>query len=292
MGRQRLVPPIVIACTLSAMLACGRRDAPPSDTLARAPAAARDSTATIDWVSELGTLLVVPSDSEHTGIVLFPAAPDSRLVASAPLRLFSPSGDSLVTEARLVVSDSQVCGEAPTVHLRAGAPSAWAVGLVARAAAPIRTDSIEGLPPADSARLAADLARLASTLPTGPDSRFNGLPFVVLVARRFPVDGSEAVVAHLVRRLPQEATPLEEHTLVVAERPLQPAGNPSVLRHHRRSEGTEETADHFELLAALQVGDTTYLLLARERDASTTYEVLQRMKNGTWRARWTRTLAC
>jgi hypothetical protein len=292
MSRQRLVRPIVIACALSAMGACGRRDVPSQDSLPDTVATTADSADTIDWVSDLGTLLVVPSDSDHTGIILFPPAPDPRLIASAPLAFFSPAGDSLAASARLVVSDSQVCGEAPTIQLREGEVSAWTVGLMARAATPIRTDSIEGMPSADSARFAADLARLASTLPPVRESRFGGLPFVVLSARRFQTDDGHAVVAHLVRRLPQEATPLEEHTFVLAERPTLPPGAPYVVRHQRRSEGTEETADHFELLAVLSAGDGMYVLVAREREASTTYEVLQRTRNRNWRVRWSRTLAC
>lgn len=288
---QRLVRPALLACTVAAMLACGRREAPPNDTLAdsaRPVAAASESS---DWVTELGQLLVVPSDSDNTGVVLFPATPSQRLIASAPITLLSAAGDSATARATLVQSDSQVCGEAPTIRLSGVAPGSWSVGLLARSVVPLRMDSIEALPSADSARFAADLARLASALPTTRDSRFAGLPFVVLTARRFDAGDRKAVAAHLVRRLPQEASPLEEHTFVVAERPAVSPADAFVVSFHQRSEGTEETADHYEVLAAIRAGKTTFLLIARDREARTSYEVLERTQAG-WGIRWTRTLAC
>ena len=283
---------MLLACSVTAMLACGRRDAPPRDTVTASPRPAATSADSSDWAIELGPLLVVPSDSDHTGVVLFPATPSSRLISLSPLTLLSASGDSAVARASLVVSDSQVCGEAPTVRLNGAVPSAWSVGLLTRSAAPIRMDSIEALAAADSSRFAIDLARLASTLPTGRDSRFGGLPFVVLTARRFEARGQRIAVAHLVRRIPQEATPLEEHTLVVAERPATSSSEPYVVTYHQRSEGTEETADHYEVLAAVRGRETTFLLIARDQDARTTYEILERARAGGWRVRWVRTLAC
>lgn len=292
MCRRRLVRSMWLACTLSATFACGRRDAPPPDSVVNKPSTMAVASAPSDWVGELGALFVVPSDSENTGVVIFPASPSPRLVSSAPLTLLSVSGDSAAARASLVMSDSQVCGEAPTIRLPDSAPSTWSVGLLSRSATPIRMDSIEALPSADSARFAADLARLASSQPTPRDSRFAGLPFVVLSARRFEVRGQEMVVAHLVRRLPQEATPLEEHSFVIAERPASVPNGPYVVTYFQRSEGTEETADHYEVLAAIRGAETTFLLLARDQEARTSYEILERAKTGRWRIRWARALAC
>lgn len=291
----RLVRSLWLAVSLPlgavALLACDRRNASRSDSAADSARPAVASAVPSDWVSELGELLVVPADSENTGVVLFPPTPSPRLISSAPLTLLSASGDSAPARASLVVSDSQVCGEAPVIRLSGSVPSAWSVGLLARAAAPLRMDSIEALPAPDSARFAAELARLASALPTRRDSRFAGLPFVVLTARRFELPGQQTVVAHLVRRLPQEASPLEEHTLVVAERPVSSTNQPYAVTYHQRSEGTEETADHYDVLAAIRGGGTTYLLIARDQEARTSYDVLERSQSG-WRVRWRRTLAC
>lgn len=292
MCRQRVLRSPVFACIAAAMLACGKPDARPADTLTtRAPTVAVASDPS-DWVSELGALLVVPSDSESAGVVLFPAAPSARLISSAPLTLLSASGDSFAARASLVESDSQVCGEAPTIRLGDSVAISWSVALLPRSATALHMDSIEALPSPDSARFAADLARLASAQSPARDSRFAGLPFVVLSARRFETRGQQIVVAHLVRRLPQEATPLEEHSLIVAERAASARSEPFVVTYHQRSEGTEETADHFEVLAVIRGAETTFLLLAREQDAQTRYEILERTKAGGWRMRWSRMLAC
>jgi hypothetical protein len=153
-------------------------------------------------------------------------------------------------------------------------------------------DSIEALPSADSARLAADLARLASALPMQKTSRFTGLPFAVLGAHRFESNGRQVVVAHLVRRLNQEAAPLEERTLIIAERPSPAAkGEPYVVTHSLRSEGSEDTAEHFEVLAAIRGRQAPMLLLSRDQLSRTTYELLERADDG-WRTRWSRTLSC
>jgi hypothetical protein len=281
MGSLVLFPIVVL-------LACDRPPPPAGDSVAdTTPRRVVDRPA--PWVTELGPLFVVPSDSENTGVVLFPYAPSAQLISSAPLVLLSSSGDTTPVQASLVASDSRVCGEAPTIRLLGDTATAWSAGLRVRSFAPIRMDSIESMSPDDSARFAVDLARLASTMPVG-GSRFAGLPFVVLSARRFDVTGTEVVVAHLARRVPQEASPFQEHTLVVGERAS--AAEPFQLRHHRRSEGTEETVDHYDLLSAVLVGGTPFLLLSRDRDAQTVYEILQRAKTGEWRARWERTLAC
>jgi hypothetical protein len=151
-------------------------------------------------------------------------------------------------------------------------------------------DSIEALPSADSARLAAELARLASALPSRSNSRFSGLPFAVLGAHRFVMNGRQFLVGHLVRRLNQEAAPLEERTLVIAERAT--PSEPYTLTHSARSEGSEETAEHFETLAAVAGREFPLVLLARDQLSRTTYQLLERSGDGVWHARWSRALAC
>lgn len=291
MCRRRVVRSLLFACAVAAAAACDRRVASRSDSATDSAGQPATTDRSPDWVSELGQLLVVPSDSEQAGVVLFPATPSPRLISSAPLTLLNAGGDSVRARAALVISDSQVCGEAPTIRLTGAVPMEWTVGLLARSAQPLRLDSIESFPSADSARFAAELARLASTLPTQRDSRFNGLPFVVLGARRFESHGQQMLAAHLIRRLPQEAAPLEEHTFILAERPAPPKNERYLVTFHQRSEGHEETAEQFEVLSAIRASETTLLLLARYQEARTTYDILERQQTG-WRVRWTRTLAC
>lgn len=245
-----------------------------------------------DWSSELGPLLLVPSGSDNAAVILFPEAPSAQLTSSAPVTLLSANGDTAVTRVESLVSDSVECGDAPVVRFKGTVAPTWSVGLLARSARSLRMDSIEALPPADSARLAADLARLASALPMHRNSRFSGLPFAVLGARRFVTDGRQIVVAQLVRRLSQEAAPLEERTLVIAERPAGAAKRePYVVTHSRRSEGSEDTAEHFDVLAAILGRQSPLLLLSRDQLSRTTYELLESADDG-WRVRWSRTLSC
>ena len=293
MSRPRVIRLLVLSCVAAAAtaaLACDRREAgrpadSAIDTAQPVHVAKRPPT---DWATELGQLLLVPSDSDNAAVVLYPDEPTSQLIGSAPTTLISVSGET--TQVRLVPSDSQQCGDAPMVRLSGAAPAGWSIGLLGRSGALLPMDSIEALPSADSARMAADLARLASGLSTHRDSRFSGLPFAVLTAHRFSRDSRQFLVGHLARRLNQEAAPLEERTLIIAERSA--AGAPYSVTYSQRSEGSEDAAEHFEALAAVRGRRSTLLLIARDQISQTNYEVLERVPNGTWRSRWSRKLAC
>ncbi len=273
-------------------LACERRAAPPAgDTGAdttRPPVVAPAATGT--WAPELGQVLVVPTDSENAAAVVYPADLSALAITSGPMTLINAAGDT--TSVRVAAIDSQQCGDAAVVRLAGSDTAAWSVGLLGRSATLLRMDSIEAMPSADSARLAADLARMASAIRTERDSRFSGLPFAVIGAHLFVADGRKYVVAHLARRVNLEAAPLEERTLIIAERPANArADEPYVVGYSRRSEGTEDTAEHFDVLAAVQGRQSLLLLLARDQQAVTDYEILERT-NGKWHSRWSRKLAC
>jgi hypothetical protein len=259
------------------------------DTAAIAQAAAN---APQDWAGELGQLLVVPADSDNAAVVIFPDFPSPRLVASAPMTLLSAGGDTIVARGELVATESEQCGGAPLIQLSESVAASWSIGLLRRTAATLRLDSIEALPSPDSAQLADDLARLASKLSTDQESRFAGLPFTVLGAHLAEEQGRQIVVAHLVRRLPQEASPLEEHTLIIGERQSASDDAPWTTAYTQRSEGTEDSAEHFTILAAVRGSDRTLLLLARDQLERTRYEILERSPSGSWRSRWSRTLVC
>lgn len=279
---------------LGVALACDRRAAQSGEE----SAVARDSIATAaattasNWVAALGAMFVVPYDSQ-AGVVLFPDAPGPRLVASAPLRLIDAAGGTGDMPVSLVDADSGVCGEAVIVHLRDTSATPWTAGLLGSRAQPLRMDSVESFSAADSTYVVTELARLASTLPMRPESRFAGLPFAVLSARRFEVGARLVLVGHAVRRVPHEAAPVEEHTLIVAERDST-AGRraPFTLGFQLRSEGAEDAVEQYEALAVLSNDTGTWLILSRENDARTVYQILERARDGTWRARWSRALAC
>jgi len=275
---------------VAAAVACDRPEPPPAgDTVARAePQASPAPPAwTGSWAPEFGPILLVPSDADSTAILAYPESlPDG---GTGPVNLMSAGGDAVARDVTLSRLDSLECGGAPVVRLSAGTLGTWSVGMRASAQL-LRGDSLETLPRADSTRLVASLARLASTIGADQDTRFTGLPFSVVRARRYTIGNARLVAAHLVRRLPQEDSPLEEHTFLIGERSL--ATSDHALRFSERSEGTEETAEHFEILAAAHRDGITMLLIARDNAAGGRFEILERSTGGTWRVRWARPLSC
>lgn len=270
---------------------CDEKAAPPGDSVVAAAPQPEpiERSWTGSWAAELGDVLLVPSDTDNTAIVVYPDAPDAALLSAARLTLLTAGGEPALTAVSVLGTDTLVCGTAPVVRLSDGAFGTWAIGVAGNAGV-IRTDSVEAMVAADSARLVASLARLASAATGSAKTRYTGLPFTVEGARRFTVGQTRVVAAHLVRRLPQEASPLEEHMLVIAERPL--TSDTLRLTFSRRSEGTEETAEHFEVLSAVAGRNATFLLLARDTVSGTLYEILERDASGVWRVRWGRRLTC
>lgn len=284
----------LLVAAVCATLALGACDKPASqeagDTAApTAPLAAETPVSwTGTWAPEFGDVLVVPSDTDNTAIVLYPdGAPEA--LGTRRLNLFATGGDTAVAAITVSGVDSLECGGAPVVRLSGGAFGTWAMGLSVRDGV-LRGDSIESMAPRDSARLVASLARLASAIGASEESRFSGLPFAVARARRFTLGRTRVVAAHVVRKVPQEASPLEEHTFLIAERPVD--GDSLALRYHQRSEGTEETAEHFEVLSAIAGGPSMLMLVARDNVSGTRYQILERSAAGSWRIRWTRSLRC
>ena len=253
----------------------------------RAPAA--PPRVTSEWNAELGTLLVVPSDSDNSAVVLYPTGDDAA-TGSEAVTLVNGGGDTV--RATLTHTDSVECGDVPMARLAAVPAGTWSIGMGRHPAPLVHVDSIESLPSADSSRLAADIARLASALPMPRNSRFGGLPFAVVSARRFTLDGRQYVAAHLARRLNQEAQPLEERTFILAERADSSTNSRLAVAYSQRSEGTEDTAEHFDLLAVLKGKRSPLLLISRDQLSQTRYDLLERQDDGTWRVRWSRTLSC
>jgi hypothetical protein len=266
--------------TLAVAASCDRGAKAPPDSIAQTGVAEDD----VPWVSELGPVFAVPGDSDNTAVVLFP----SDTAARADVSLLRTAGDSS-RPARITATetDSAICGEASPARLSASGPAGWTLAFVPSVTA-VRLDSIESLSPADSTTLATEVARLASAVPSDKDSRFNGLPFAVLAAHRFSVDSSTVIIGRVARRIPQEATPLEERTLVVGERNRSGA---FALKYSLRSAGSEETVEHFLLLATVRAAGKIFVVLESERESAARYEIVERIA-GPWQRRWSRTLSC
>jgi hypothetical protein len=150
-------------------------------------------------------------------------------------------------------------------------------------------DSIESMSRVDSARLAADVTRLASTLPTPAGDRFVGLPFTVTSLWRFHAGpGAEGVVANLVRHINQEARPFEERTLIIAERDSTRREERFTLAYFDRSQGAEETVESRDVLALARATPDAQpmLVLGRDYGDGMSYALIQRDPSARWREKW------
>lgn len=175
----------------------------------------------------------------------------------------------------------------PSLKALDAVPSQWMVGFAPGHASAIALDSIEVLAAVDSARLAADAARIASQIRNDTAVAFAGLPFTVRTAYRLKLGGDTvALVADLTRRIGQEANPREQHLLLVAERSAPTA--PWQLAWHVRSSGTEDEVETRDLLAAVRLGaaGTPAIMIGVSDNDGISYQLVTRTAPGRWGERW------
>lgn len=302
---------LAIAALAVTLLACGDDDKPVArDSVGVSVPVSTDSAVPapvgLAWDPAVaGPALFVPGGDAGAVMVVFPqftdsTVSDSTAIAAAPplgattVELFSRAGR--VGEAQVGAPDGRAprddggCIAWPGARLTSGAsPTGWLVGFARGHAAAMPLDSIEHLARADSSRMAADAARLASQIPNDTAVAFSGLPFVVRTAYRFqPAPGVEAIVADVVRRIAQEANPREQHVLLVAERPAGQPGARWRLAYHARASGPEDVVETREVLAAVTLGAarTPALLLGLTYYEGSAYTLLERTDDGAWRERW------
>lgn len=298
-------PRTVAASLLLALpfMACERRSAAArADSSAPVRSAAGDSMARLrvasGWNDADGPALLIPGPSRNEAIALYPTADDSTAVAqldSASLQqlpvvllgrggaelsglLGNPSGDG-----------SDECERWPMRSLQPDSTTTWSVGFVNARVAPIGLDSVDVLSARDSMALAAEASRLASTVTLPSQPAFQGLRFTAHDLRRFEAaPGVPALVAHMVRRVNQEANPREEQTLLIAERDSGAKSGAYHLAYAERDVGREESVITPEVLAAVRLGPsrTPTLVIARDHDAGISYRLVERVGARRWRARW------
>jgi len=294
--------------TLTLLAACERPKAVPPvdstvvlppDSATVAPVAVADAGS--GWDASAGPVLYVARpDRVGSAAVVFPELSDSAmesattfdtaLVHAARVDLFAPTGAvgaASVGELSSVAENE--CSAWPTARL-AGAGAPWTVGFTAGTATPIRLDSTEAFAPADSARLAADVARLAAALPNDTSAGLRGVPFAVREMHRFsPAPGIEALVAAVTRKLNVEASPLAEEILLVAERDSAGPRDAFTTAYFARNSATEELVQTTDVLAAVLLGSarTPTLVISRLMDDGSSYSILQRVAPKRWRLRWT-----
>jgi hypothetical protein len=305
---------VVIACivVIASLSACERKpQAKPAETTSAAPdtvatAPAKKPVTTVStWDTSAGPVLFVRGNTTAEAYVVFPEITDSTPAADVHLdsalsrnttiELFQHSGGGEVAHVGALGGgewDANQCIEWPAAKVQArtsgDSTAGWTVAFLKGRAKAIPLDSIETMAHADSAKLAADITRLVSTVPNDTARTFRGIPFSVRTAYRFtPVPGVEAVVADVVRKLNQEANPQEEHTLVIGERP---AGSnvPYRLAYREVTAGSDETLESSDVLAAVAIGSPPHidLVLARDGYESNAYALLERHPSGNWRLRW------
>lgn len=290
---------------------CERKAAaPPRDSVrpvaAAAPGAPNPALDRSGWNREAGPVLFIQGASLEEAIAVFPFADDtldqerldSMSTEGSAVALLGRGGVRLT--ARLGMLPEQAESSCERWVLRDVRPegpapaSAWSVGFADTRVAAIPLDSIHVLSPRDSAALAAEATRLASgvTAPTGPS--FQGLRFAAHDVRRFTAaPGVQAIVAHLMRQVNQEANPQQEQTLLIAERDSGVTTGPYRLVYAERSFGREEEVVTLEVLAATRIGGSAQptLVIARDGDAGVAYAMVERTGPRQWRARWTSALA-
>lgn len=269
-----------------------------------APGAAAAAPAASTWDASAGPVLLVAGESGNDAMVVFPQFTDSTLtdstrfdvsgVRDVRFDLFARAG-SAGTGTLAPRDDStgdEGCVSWPVMAVRPvgdASLAAWTVGFASGRAETIPLDSIEALPPADSARLAAEAARLASSLPSDTAEAFRGIPFFVRTVRRFTIPPrTQALVAEVQRRVNQEASPREEQILIVAERDSGQTSGHYTVAYYDRAAGTEESVETVDVLAAVLLGDGRQpaLVLSRDDGDGTAYALLERTGPRRWAVRW------
>lgn len=274
-----------------------RTNAPAAAT---ASPAAPSGAAPVDngWLPSAGPALLVQGGSRDEAIALFPAAGDSDAVArldsmslsAVAVTLFGRGGQHFSAQLGAPTGEgTDDCERWPLHAFQPATGTAWSVGFASDRVRPIALDSVDVLSPRDSMVLVAEASRLASsvTAPTAPS--FQGLRFTTEDVRRFEAaPGVQALVAHLVRRVNQEASPLEEQTLLIAERDSGVTAGPYRLAYAERTFGREEDVVTPEVLAGVRIGpgQEPSLVVARDGDDGIAYALLERVGPHRWRIRW------
>jgi hypothetical protein len=301
-GLRAGTPGIAVALSLS-LLACGRGEpVARSDTPAAAavsPAATGAGPSTDNgWLAAAGPALLVQGATRDEAIALFPVTGDSAAVArldsvslsEVPVTLFGRGGERFSAQLGAPTGEgTDDCERWPLHGFQPSVATAWSVGFATDRVRPIALDSVTMLSPRDSMVLVAEASRLASsvTAPSGPS--FQGLRFTTEDVRRFEAaPGVQALAAHLVRRVNQEASPMEEQTLLIAERDSGVTSGPYTLAYAERTSGREEDVVTPEVLAGVRIGAGVQpsLIVARDGNEGIAYALIARIGPHRWRVRW------
>jgi hypothetical protein len=252
-----------------------------------------------NWNVDAGAVMIISgASSSDTVAVVLPEATDSTIeslqgispaISGLTFDLFGRGGrvaSSVAVSPLPQLDAKQECDSWPLAKLRS-AHSNWRVGFASGRVHAIMLDSLEAMPSADSAALAASLAQMAATLPIVPDPTFRGLPFRVRSAYTFRLDSIDVVITDVVRSVNEEANPRLEHLLIIGERPAGTRGKYN-LGYYSRTAGAEESTQATEVLAAIQIGvaKRPAIVVNIEYDDGGKLGLIERTGSGEWRATW------
>ena len=242
------------------------------------------------WNAAAGPFLLVQGESAAEAIVLLPDSSHatSEILPGTDVRLLG-RGDASYA-ARIGAAPTSTDAECRIWPLAsaAGTPLGfWSVGFSSNQIAALPLDSVEVLSSRDSMALVAEASRLASAVTAITAPSFQGLRFTAHDIRRFAAGpGIQAIVAHLIRRVNQEANPQEEQTLLIAERDSGVTSGPYQLAYAERTSGLEEEVTTPEVIGGARIAGRPTLILARDGDAGVAYAMLERTGARRWRLRW------
>jgi hypothetical protein len=291
---------LVMLSVVASITACEGTDQPPPRRDTTLPHATNSvealppSQPRREWDSGAGRVLLIRDDTVTRAI--YPsvtvldstAVLDEALVRDVTADAMSLDGPAGSLRVRGFAAIEEECAVWPAVQLAAEADRDWTVALERGVSSPLHLTPIDSLPRADSARLAAQLTRLAARLPNDTARVFQGVPFVVRTAYVFAATaGADAAVAEILRRVNVEANPREETILLVAERDSASDGGWRV-GYAERTSGPEATIVRTIPLGAVLLRATSAPALIVERGGSdwVSYALVQRRVNGEWRERW------
>ena len=298
----RLVVLSRIFAPLLIVLACRDKARDSTDAAGRSlpPVLSLGPVSNTNWNVNAGPVMLLSAGNSSDSVsIVLPEATDSTIesiqdvtppVSGFVFELFSRGGKvdsttvSPLTAAR--ADTKQECSAWPVGRTKSAYPG-WRVGFVRGNVSAIPLDSIESLPSADSAVLAASLAQSAATLPVSSDPTFRRLPFRVQSAYIFRLDSVEVVIADIVRTLNEEANPRIEHLLLIGERPTGTKARYAV-GYFSRIAGAEETMQATEVLTAVKIGASkrpaVVVNVVSEEGAK--LGLIERTGPGQWRSTW------
>jgi len=254
--------------------------------------------ASTNWDSEAGPLMILATTAGDTASVVLPEATDSTItsfqgitppIAALTFDLFGRGGKLESGASVLVlpaVDSSAGCSSWPRARVRTAVAN-WRVGFVSHRVIDVKVDSIEALPSADSAVLAAAITQTAATLPVAADPAFRGLPFRVRSAYSFTLDSVDVVIADIVRSLNEEANPRIEHLTIIGERPATSRGKFDAA-YYARTAGAEESTQVTDILAVVEIGKDRHpvVVVGMESENGGRVALIERVGPSRWNLTW------